>query len=321
MAFSHPLRNWGSLPPRSFVPPAMPGPLVMPHPHGGVPGEFSPSSSPGAAGDGPALQRHALLPEQAQCRQDRQAQGGSRALDGPCCPLDPGTAPLSLIPASSGPKGDTLGWPHVLGTFSCQEGSQLLHTPEESLGRGCLRAHVPSGGDTAGVDPLGWVPPPRGARLPQLTPQPWATPACQPVLWQAGVPELPWSTRTILPGCQENGGQHPHAQASAATESQATPLLHTSSLCKLPEPHWPPLSSHPHRPGDAEGFHPTHPAHPMPMAPRHRASPVQPDHRCQSWTAVRRVPSPRQPPSPSAGCLPVTRRLAMGDFSQLGMKS
>jgi len=51
-----------------------------------------------------------------------------------------------------------------------------------------------------------------------------------------------------------------------------------------------------------------------------QASLGQPDRGYQSWTAVRRVPSPRQPRSPSDGCLPVTRRLAMGDFSQLWMK-
>lgn len=51
-----------------------------------------------------------------------------------------------------------------------------------------------------------------------------------------------------------------------------------------------------------------------------RASLGQPDRGYQSWTAVRRVPSPRQRRSPSDGCLPVTRRLAMGDFSQLWMK-
>lgn len=44
------------------------------------------------------------------------------------------------------------------------------------------------------------------------------------------------------------------------------------------------------------------------------------DQGCQGWTAVRRAPSPQQPPSPSDGCLPVTRRLAMGDFSQLWMQ-
>lgn len=146
-------------------------------------------------------------------------------------------------------------WSHVLGTFSCQEGSQPL---EESLGRGSLHARVPSGD---GVDPP--VPPAQGgthtlgcpmwgAWPPQLIPQPQATPAV------AG--QAPWSTGTVPPGCQEGGGCSPHARTRAAAKSQATPLLHNSSLCKLPAPHWLLLPSHSHRPGDAEGSHPLAPS-------------------------------------------------------------
>lgn len=201
---------------------------------------------------------------------------------------------------------------------------------EESLGRGSLHAHIPSGGDTAGVDPpvhqFRRVPTPWGVRcgVPgspssphsrgqlRLTSQCWDRPGALNLLGAQGL-SLP-TRRVVAVVPMLGSGQQPRAEQ------------HHSSTTHLYANCWRPIGLRcppvPITTGMLKALTPHTQRVPMATGPEHH--PGSEHHRYSRTTGAKtgpqcaRVPSPRQPPSPSAGCLPVTRRIAMGDFSQLG---
>lgn len=212
-----------------------------------------------------------------------------------------------------------MGWPHVLGTFLYQEESL-----EESLGRGSLHAHVPSGGDTAGVDtpcrqPRGvlttW-----GAWWPQLTLQPWATVAHQGG-GRPGPLSLPGLRDLSLSGARSRVAGVPTLgpEQQPRAKHHRSPTAHLYAKRQLPIGlRCPPI---PTALGVLKGVSPHTQRVPTARAPWPEHHPSSRTTGAKAGPQCAGVPSPRQPPSPSAGCLQVTRRLAMGDFSQLGMKS
>jgi len=288
----------------------------MPCLHGGCPREIATQQQPSSSERRSSLGGHALLAIITPLDTPRAVTGVSPV------PVDQLGARWSLLSPWSwhGPVV-TLGCIHVLGTFLCQEGSQPL---KESLGGG-VSTHMSL---VVGTQ-LGWtraISMPWGAQCgvpshPQLTPQRGGEPQLfSPCCGRSGAPSLlgarglslrgpPAGWWLMSPRWGQDSSQEPGNTARARLlfmQTASTPLASTALPalppwgCQRLSPHAPSVSPWQWHPGP---------------------SPVQPDHRCPSWTAVCWVPSPWQPPSPSTGCLPVTRRLAMGDFSQLRMKS
>ncbi|XP_063200986.1 basic proline-rich protein-like [Chroicocephalus ridibundus] len=307
----------------------MPCPSLMPCPHGDVPGELPASSSPGwwssPWGMHSAPRASPVPAGLAGTGRQFGPAGSLLSLWSWHSPIVTNACQLRAL------EGTYWGGPMSRRHFHAKKGHNYWRSLRAGgvSGQGespctCPQGRGHSWGGCPPMPPAQGVPTPWGVRcgVPSIPSSPHSR--GQPRLAGPGPLSLLGAWGPSLPGARRVVAGVP----MLGPGQQPTSLLHNSSLCKPPAPHWPPLPSHPHRPGDAEGSCPTPPACPHgdgTLAPEHhpgpRASPVQPDHRCQNWTAVRRVPSPRQPPSPSAGCLPVTRRLAMGDFSQLGMKS
>lgn len=138
---------------------------------------------------------------------------------------------------------------------------------------------------------------------------------------EARPPEPPWSVNLSLSSARSRvagvptlgPGQQPRAR------HHRSPTAHLYAKCQLPIGLCcPPI---PTALGVLKGLTPHTQRVPTVRAPWPEHHPSSRTTGAKAGPQCAGVPSPRQPPSPSAGCLQVTRRLAMGDFSQLGMKS